>query len=97
MESNKSIGFAVFALIIVVGITIIIGDLFYNTVNDQKNFKQDQTTINALSRFSVKNNPKVDADYARLAAYTPKSDEGDDLKTEKVNQKLNEIRTFGKK
>lgn len=69
----------------------------YITYQNSTNIDNDKTTINALSSFTVKNNPNAENDYDRLVAYKPKTDKGEDFKAEKVNQKLNELNTFGKK
>lgn len=84
--------------ILVASMAVIFAGFFgYITYQNSTNVDNDKTTINALSSFTVKNNPNAENDYERLVAYTPKTDKGDDFKAEKVNQKLNEIRTFGKK
>lgn len=60
-------------------------------------FKQDKYAISALASFSAKNNPNAQSDYEKLSAYTPKTNDGDKLKSEKMSQKLNEIRAFENK
>lgn len=76
---------------------ICAGFFCYSTYQKSTNLDNDKTTINALSSFTVKNNPNAENDYDRLVAYSPKTDKGEDFKAEKVNQKLNELNTFGKK
>lgn len=69
----------------------------YNMSRSESNKNTDIASINALSSFTVKNNKNAEEDYERLAAYTPKTNEGTDLKAKKVDQKLKELQTFGTK
>lgn len=69
----------------------------YNMYRNSTTLDTDKTTINTLSSFTVKNNPNAEKDYERLAAYQPKTDEGENFKTEKVTQKLNELNAFNTK
>lgn len=74
-------------------IMLFVGTLCYIGYNQNT----DKTTINKLSSFTVKNNPNAERDYEHLVAYRPKTSYGDDFKTKKAIQKLNELNTFGKK
>lgn len=84
-------------LMIAVGFLILGGFLVYSMSQSESNENTDTASINALSSFTVKNNQHAEDDYARLAAYTPKTNKGVDFKAKKVDQKLNELRTFGTK
>ncbi len=72
---------------------IFIGMLSYSYSNRDT----DVTRINNLSSFTVKNNPNAEKDYYRLVSYKPKTNYGDDFKTKKAIQKLDELNTLGKK
>lgn len=80
-----------------VGLLILGGGLVYNVNNSESNENNDTASINALSSFTVKNNKHAEEDYERLAAYTPKTNKGNDFKAKKVDQKLKELQTFGTK
>lgn len=84
-------------LMIAVGFLILGGFLAYSMSQSESNENTDTASINALSSFTVKNNKHAQEDYERLAAYTPKTNKGVDFKAKKVDQKLNELRTFGTK
>lgn len=85
-------------LYIMIGVVFLIsGGLFaYNMNQSKTNENNDNTTINALSSFTVTNNQTAKDNYDKLVAYMPKTDKGTKLKAEKIDQKLKEFSTFAK-
>lgn len=81
-------GFALTVSLMIIGVT---------SYKQSDEFKQDKYVISALASFTAKNNPNVQSDYDKLAEYSPKTDEGERLKSEKMSQKINEIQTFKNK